>query len=71
MSLIESPPKPTGSDPTARFMRWTWEAIQHLSRVIDVQGVVTHRTTRGTALIPVNTTKKGSDTPAPQIPRWG
>ncbi len=71
MSLIQLPPKPTGTGPQAEFMRWVWESINLLSRVNDVQGVVTQRTTKGTALIPVNTTKKGGDTPAPSIPRWG
>lgn len=64
------PPRPNGSDAQAVFMRWVWDSIVSLTRVSDVQGVTTHRTTQGTVQIP-QATKKTVQGDTTKVPRWG
>ena len=53
------PPRPSGSDPSSRFMQWVWESIQAL-RIQEVPGAVVSRTSRGIVLVP---TARGGGAP--------
>jgi hypothetical protein len=59
------PPRPVGSSPEAMFMQAVWDklwgAAASETRVNDISGARTHRTTRGTIVIQPTVRGSSSD----------
>jgi hypothetical protein len=54
------PPRPTGRSPAANFFQWVWDQLAGQNAVREVPGALVSRTSRGTVVQPLGTTRSGS-----------